>query len=148
MHAIERGSRIRFLAVALGVWAGLAAAAAADDLPAHPSDLEFPPLDFEPPLATDFRHELPGGAALYLAPSHEFPLVTVTFTFRGGTYLEEPTQAGLAETLGVLMRRGGTTTMAPDEFDERLDFLAANVTATVNEEQSRASFPMAVIFNS
>ena len=76
---------------------------------------------------------------MYLAPSHELPLVDVSFTFRGGEYLETPEQAGLASTLGAMMTRGGTETMLPEELDERFDFLAARVTAFVGAEWSRVS---------
>jgi zinc protease len=109
------------------------------DIPSHPDELVFAPLQFTPPVASEYRHELPGGVAVYLAPSAELPLIDVTFTFRGGRYLEPPDQAGLGEALGRLIRRGGTTTLSPASLDERLDFLAAEVRSFVGPEQSGAS---------
>lgn len=117
----------------------LGPAAPARAIPPHPEALTFPPLDFEPPVASEFRRELPNGVPVYLAPSHEFPLVTITFTFKGGTYLEEPGEAGLGSTLGSLMRRGGTMTVPAEELDEKFDFLAANVSTYVAQESSGAS---------
>ena len=66
--------------------AGLGPAAVAD-IPPHPDQLEFPDLDFTPPRASDFREELPDGVPLYMAPSHELPLVTIAFSFRGSNAL-------------------------------------------------------------
>jgi len=109
------------------------------DIPTHPSDLVFPPLDFTPPAASDYRQELPGGVPVYLAPSKEFPLIEITFTFKGGSYLDPADQVGLGDALESMMRRGGTMTVSAEEMDERFDFLAANVRSSVGAEQSSAS---------
>jgi predicted Zn-dependent peptidase len=108
-------------------------------LPAHPTEIQFPELSFEPPVGSEYRHELSSGVPVYVVPSHEFPLVTVSFTFKGGDYLVSDDHVGLASALGNQMRRGGTTSMSPDDLDERLDFLAANVGTSVGSETSGAS---------
>jgi len=108
-------------------------------IPAHPDELVYPELAFTPPVAAEYRHETSGGVPVYIVPSHEFPLVTLSFTFRGGAYLSSKEQAGIAGMLGQQMRRGGTESIAPDELDERLDFLAANVGTFVGGETSGAS---------
>ena len=74
-----------------------------------------------------FRHELPGGVPVYLAPTDEFPLVTISFTFKGGAYLESAEDAGLASVLGSQMRRGGTTSVSAGKLDERFDSTPALV---------------------
>ena len=78
---------LRIALIAFGLVATAALAAAPADIPPRPEEIEFGPLDFEPPRAADFRHELGGGVPVYLAPSREFPLVKLTFTFKGGSYL-------------------------------------------------------------
>ncbi len=100
------------------------------DVPAHPDDIAFPEIVFEPPSAQDYRTELQG-IPVYLAPSSELPLVTISLTFRGGGYLEDPAQIGLASMTGQLMRTGGTASLSPEELDEELAFLAANVSSGV-----------------
>jgi predicted Zn-dependent peptidase len=115
------------------------ASPAAADIPAHPEALEFPSFDFEPPVAAEYRRELTGGVPVYLVPSSEFPLITITFAFKGGAFLVGEEHTGLAGMLGTMMRRGGTTTVSAEDFDERVDFLAANVSTSVGDDSARAT---------
>lgn len=117
---------------------GLLAFSVSAQIPGHPDELSYPALDFTPPAGEEYRHELANGVPVYIVPSHEFPLVDISFTFKGGSYLEPAEQAGTASTLGSQMRRGGTTTVDPDELDERLAFLATNVSTFVGSETSGA----------
>ena len=108
--------------------AAAAAAAAGADIPGHPDQIEFPPLQFTPPAAADYRHTIStsaGEVTVYLAPSDEFPLISVTFTFKGGDDLDTPDRVGLTSAMASLMRRGGTTTVSAADLDEEFDFLAA-----------------------
>jgi zinc protease len=109
------------------------------DIPPHPDQIQFDPLKFEPPSAEQFRHTLSSGVVVYLAPSHEFPLVNIAFAFKGGAYLDPADKTGAGELTGALMRSGGTSTLSPEQLDERLDFLAANASAFVGPTQSGAS---------
>jgi zinc protease len=102
-------------------------------IPARPDEIAFPPLQFEPPSAHDYRHEVEvGGVAVpvFLAPSHEFPLIDVVFTFTGGTYLDPPDQPGLVAAMAAMMRRGGTAELPAEALDEEFDFLAANASTS------------------
>ncbi len=109
------------------------------DLPARPEKIEFQPLTFTPPNARDYRRTLSNGVAVYLAPSKEVPLVSITFTFRGGAYLEPPGKAGLARMTGSMMRRGGTAAMKPADLDEELDFLAAMCMTSIGSTSATAT---------
>lgn len=125
----------------LTVAAGLLIAAAAPSLaiPPRPEELTFAPLSFTPPDAKSFRHTLKDGTVVYMAPSKEFPLVTVSLSFRGGDYLDPSDASGLASMTGALMRAGGTTTMKPADLDEQLDFLATRVGVRVGGVSANAS---------
>jgi len=106
----------------------LATTAASAQTPTHPDEIEFPPLTFDPPQAADYRHTISSSAGevpVYLAPSHEFPLISVTFTFNGGSDQDSPDGAGLASAMASMMRRGGTATVSAENMDEEFDFLAA-----------------------
>ncbi len=110
----------------------------ADDIPAHPREIEFEALNFVPPSADEFRHELSNGVPVYMAPSNEFPLVQIRFSFKGGGYLEPVDKAGLSAMTGQMIRTGGSSMMAPSELDEEFDFLAADVSVGVGATSASA----------
>jgi predicted Zn-dependent peptidase len=128
-----------FLTV-LAVSASLASPAwPAGDIPKRPEEIDFAPLAFEPPNAADYRHALSGGITAYLAPSSELPLVNVSCTFRGGSFLDPAEKIGLARATGAMMRRGGTADKTAEQLDEELDFLAANVSVAGGETTCAAT---------
>ncbi len=104
---------------------GPRAASSPQEIPPRPEEIRFPPAAFEPPRARDYRHELPGGVTVYLAPSAELPLIDVSFTFRGGSCLDPAGREGLVAATAAMMRRGGTADLAADALDEEIDYLAA-----------------------
>lgn len=128
---------IRVTCAALVVSGG--AMAIADDLPAHPSQIEFEALDFTPPEVSDYRNELSSGVPVFMAVSDEFPLVTISFSFKGGAYLEPEGKTGLAAMTGQMIRTGGSAMMSPSDLDEEFDFLAANVNVGVGGRSANAS---------
>ena len=139
---MKRARPIRGLVVAacLIVLAGWPAApAGAQPIPAHPSDLRFEPLDFDPPDAASHRHVLSNGAVAFVVPDRTLPLVTVSVLVRTGSYLEPSGKAGLASLVGGQMRAGGTAALGPGDFDEELAFLAANVRSGIDDTVGRAS---------
>lgn len=117
---------------------GLAVPAANADIPPRPEQIDFPPLSFEPPDAADYRHEL-DGVPVYLAPSREFPLINISFTFKGGEYLDDPDMIGLARATGQMMRRGGAGSYTAEAMDEELDYLAAIATTFCGPRASNAT---------
>jgi predicted Zn-dependent peptidase len=105
----------------------VAAPALADELPARPENITFKPLTFNAPKAADYRHVLSNGVVVFLAPSKELPLIDLSMTFRGGDFLDPMDKTGLAGMTASLMRTGGTKSMSPKDVDERLDFLATDL---------------------
>jgi zinc protease len=125
-------------------------------LPGRPEDLSFKALDFTPPSAKDFRRTLPDGTPVYMAPSKEFPLVTLSLTFKGGSYMDPAEIPGLTEAMAAMVRTGGTATVKPADLDERLDFLATQasvgargnaISATMNCLKSNLDESMALFFD-
>jgi len=114
-------------------------AGASTDLPARPEKIQFQPLEFQPPNAKDFRRTLSNGVPVYIMPSSEFPLVNITFSFKGGAYLEPDAKAGLASMTGAMIRRGGTTSVSAQDLDEAFDFLAANASTFVGSTTAGAT---------
>ncbi len=108
-------------------------------IPDRPESLVFTPLRFEPPSAAEYRHTLPCGLTVFLAPSIELPLIDLSITFKGGSYLESADEIGLAGMTSALLRTGGTTTVAPSEIDETIDFLASEVKIGIGLTNASAS---------
>jgi zinc protease len=108
-------------------------------LPQRPEEIAFEPLSFEPPDSAAYRHQLPDGTAVYLAESHEFPLVSLSLTFKGGASLDPPELPGLAAMTARLVREGGTSDRQPGEVDDSLDFLATEVSVAAGDTFTTAS---------
>ncbi len=108
---------------------------AAADIPPHPDQLTYPPFTYTPPSAKDYRAVLPSGPVAYLAESRELPLVNISLVFRGGSYLDPAGKEGLSDLAGYLLTRGGTRTRTPEQLEERLAFLAAQLSSRWGEER-------------
>lgn len=105
----------------------------------RPEQLQYGPLEFEVPDAQRFRHQLPGGIVAYVVPDRSLPLVNVVLTLRTGAFREPATKPAVAEMTATMMRVGGTVTRTPEAFDERADFLAAQVGSTSGDTSARVS---------
>lgn len=119
--------------------AGFAPWAFGAEIPKHPSLLQFPPLDFEPPNAAMHRRELNHGAVAFMVEDHELPLVNVALTVRTGKFVLSKEQVGLAGMTGSQMRSGGTANMNPRDFDEEAAFLATELGTSIGATSGGAS---------
>lgn len=129
---------IALLAVSL-LAPAVAAAAPADGIPARPEQLTYPELLFEVPEAAKYRHELPGGVVAYVVEDRALPLVKLQAGFRTGAFREPEGKPGLAALTATLLRKGGTRSLTPEQFDERVDFLAAGLTSSAGDLVATAS---------
>ena len=136
-NSLRLAVRVGLLGVTLSCFAALVWAQT-DQIPSHPSELTFPPLEFTPPKAADHRHELSNGVVVFVVEDHTLPLVDLSVTVRTGTYLDPLDKIGLGTLTGDQMRAGGTTSKTPSEFDEEAAFLAAQVGSSIGQTQGRA----------
>lgn len=123
-------------ALALCAWA---AGASTPAIPDRPEKLKFPPLDYEPPDPKSVRVELKNGPVAYVASDKELPLVNIAIYIRGGDYVEAEGNEGLAELTGYLLSRGGAGTNTAEQLEERLAFLAANLSSSFGDTQGSVS---------
>jgi zinc protease len=119
--------------------ASLGIAVAADPIVKHPRELHFPPSEFNPPRAADYRHKLSNGATAFLVEDHEFPLIHIAVLIHTGGYLEPAGKTGVAQLMGSQMRSGGTKSKTPDNFDEEAAFLAAEIGSSAGDVSGDAS---------
>jgi len=114
-------SRLTILFAVL-LLAGCAAA------PQNPRELEFPPLEFRLPQVE--KIELDNGIRLYLKENHELPLVSVTAMVGAGSIGDPESKTGLGGLFAATLRTGGTASLDPDELEESLDRLAADLSVS------------------
>lgn len=105
----------------------------------RPEQLAFKPIVYEPPRAKDARVVLNNGMVVYIAEDKTLPLVSINLTMRVGSYLVPTGKEGLAGFTGAQMRRGGTRRLSAEALDERLDFLAAQVSTGIGDTAGSAS---------
>lgn len=117
----------------------LAIPLAAQDIPDHPDKLRYKPLAFEVPDAASFRVELKGGAVAYLQEDRSLPLVELQILFPGGSFWDEKGKEGAAAMAGTLMRTGGAGELTPEQFDEEVDLIAAQIGVSVGATNGAAT---------
>ena len=117
----------------------LAAPPVAKDIPAHPNELVYPPLDYQVPPAAQFREVLPNGLVVYIAEDRMLPTFDLTVTIRTGGAFAPPEKAGLAALTGEQLRDGGAESLTPEEMDERIEFLAASLSSRITDTRGTAN---------
>jgi zinc protease len=108
-----------------------------DPIPQRPEQLQFPPLEYQPPHPNEFRVVLSNGPIAYVATDRELPLVNLSVLVRVGNYLDPQGKEGLADLTGYLLSKGGTRTRSAEDFEERLAFLAAEFSSQVTDTEGR-----------
>jgi zinc protease len=127
------------IALVLILSVGISGAAKKKSIPSHPDKLKFDKLKFEVPDPADYRFELAEGNTVFIAEDHALPLVNIAMTLRSGSFLDPEGKTGLSGATGMMLRRGGTENLTAEEFDERADFLAANIGSSSGDTSAGAS---------
>ena len=111
----------------------------ADKIVDHPDKLTYEELKYQPPKPADYRTVLKSGAVAYIAENKELPTFDLTITIRTGAMYEPPDKAGLADFTGYLMRNGGVEGMTVKQIDERLAYLAGEITVRIDGASGTAN---------
>jgi zinc protease len=107
----------------------------ASDIPDRPEKLSFPPLEFNPPKPETYRVPLKTGPVAYVVPDRELPLVNIAISVRTGDWVEPVGKEGLTDLCGSLLTRAGTESRTAQELEERLAFLAAQLSSGIQGAQ-------------
>lgn len=107
--------------------------AAEPAIPAHPDQLVYPPLVYEPPQAEAHRHVLKNGVVVYLVEDHRVPLVDVAFTIKADDWKEPQGLEGLHTGAFELMSDGGTTRHDATWIEEETAYLGAYLESRSDE---------------
>ena len=116
-----------------------ASLASAQAVPENPEKLTYAPLTYTPPVAKDSRIVLKNGMTAFLLEDRALPLVNIQVIIRAGVWLEPAGKEGLVRLAGQQMRAGGTKSLTAEQFDERADFLAAQISSSMGETSATAS---------
>lgn len=130
---------MRLIPLIQAVAFGVVLAVSGAEIPDRPEKLSFPPLTYEPPDPAQYRVPLKSGPVAYVVPDRTLPLVTVTLLVRCGNYLDPKGEEGLADFTGYLLARGGTARRTAEELDERMAFLAAQLSSGVGDDSGTVS---------
>jgi zinc protease len=98
-------------------------------LPQHPDQLHYSELEFQLPAADILV--LDNGIRLYLKEDKELPLVQMTAMIGAGAMSVPEEKTGFAGLFGSSWRTGGAGERSPEELDEYLDHLAADLSASL-----------------
>ncbi|MDD5555763.1 MAG: pitrilysin family protein [bacterium] len=110
----------------------LAGACAAPPAARHPLDLALPPLRLEPPRVE--RLLLDCGAPLYILEDRSLPLFGFFGLARAGSAWDPQGKEGLAALVAETIRTGGAGRLGPEELDRELEFIAAAVSTTADQD--------------
>ena len=113
--------------------------AAAQDIPDRPEELVYPDFMFETPDGSDHHHTLSNGIPVIVVEDHTLPLIRMGVTLRMGSFLDPADRVGLSSLTATMMREGGAGSRSPEELDERIEFLAAQISVSSRDTEARAS---------
>jgi len=111
------------------------------EIAGHPDKIQFPPLEVTIPKPK--RTELDNGLIVYLLENHELPLIEIIVRFKLGSIYDPPDKLGLANLTANLMRNGGIGKLSPQELDEELYSIGANL--SVSAETEEISFELSIL---
>jgi predicted Zn-dependent peptidase len=105
------------------------------NIASRPEQLKYPTMEYQPPSPADYRVALKNGPVAYVVTDRSLPLVNIAIYVHTGQYVEPDGKEGVADLTGYLLARGGTKSKTAEEMEERLDFLAAQLSSSVGENQ-------------
>jgi len=96
----------------------------------RPENFKYEKLDFTVHKPNEYRTTLSNGLVVYIAEDNEIPWFNASLMVKTGPFLEPTNKIGVEGLVSSIMRSGGSTTMNGEQINERMDFLAGNVSAT------------------
>ncbi len=117
----------------------LAAGCASQSLP-DPRQMSFAPVTFEVPDVQ--RQNLPNGVQLYMREDHELPLIEMTALIGAGTIADPAEKTGRSDLLAKLLATGGAGDRAPEELDQTLALMAADLNTAAETYHTTVSLSL------
>lgn len=130
---------MRFIAITAFSALLAASSEAQDSIPPAPEQLKYGSLAWNVPTAEQHRSVLKNGMIVYAIEDRSLPKTDLSITLRAGSFWEPAGKEGLASMAGSVMRSGGTAGMTPEALDERLEFLAIQLSVGIGDVSASAS---------
>ncbi|MEW6411906.1 MAG: pitrilysin family protein [Candidatus Zixiibacteriota bacterium] len=125
--------------LAMTILLAFVASVTAADIVDHPEKLKYEKLQYQPPKPQDFRHTLKCGATAYVIENPEMPTFDLAIIVKTGSMYDPVEKAGLANMTAYLMRNGGVEGMTASALDERLAYLAGEISIRMEDDRGEAS---------
>jgi len=102
--------------------------------------LQFEDISWDiPKLGVDVAVDtLPNGLVLFMMEDHRLPVLNIRALIKTGRIYIPNEKRGLAGLVGSVMRTGGTETMEPEMLNEELEYIAASIETSVDDESASA----------
>lgn len=126
--------------VFLCAWVVQAATPGGKNLPSHYSKISFPEWTYLPPHPKDYRVELKHGVIAYLVPDSNLGVIRLSLFCGRPNLPREPGKTALLRLYSNLLKDGGSKRLPPEVLEDSLEFIAASLSASLQDYQSVASF--------
>ena len=133
-------SRSHFIVMVACLAALIVLAGCSTPQPKNPDQLQYPVLNFQLPEVETLT--LTNGIRLYLKKDSELPLVQMTAMVGSGAMTTPAEKTGFAGLFGGTWRTGGAGDRTPEELDEYLDHLAADLGASLGPYSATLSLSL------
>ena len=92
-----------------------------------PSELKYPPLQYEPPDPAAFRSVGASGLRAYVQEDRSLPLFNISALVNFGNLYVPKEKEGLGAVMSRTLIPGGTRTVEGSAIEERIDFLGGTL---------------------
>jgi predicted Zn-dependent peptidase len=86
------------------------------------------------------RHTLENGMSVFLMRDTSWPLVNGQALVHTGSIYEPASKVGLASVTGDVLRTGGTTNIAADDLDAKLESMGAYIESNIGQSSGSVNF--------
>jgi zinc protease len=105
-------------------------------LPNHYKEIQFPEFNYQPPNPEDYRFEIQPGVVAYLYPSKQLPMISLNMIFKEQNLPPDTLDVAALSLLSSMYISGGSTRLNPAQVDDSLEFLSANLSASLGDHSS------------
>jgi zinc protease len=108
-------------------------------IPDRYTQIAYPEFTYKPPYPKDYRVVLDRGVVAYLVPDTTLALIQMTVFCGHPNLVAKPADVGSFNLYSSMLKSGGTVRFSPEQLEDSLEFVAANLGAGIGDFQSELS---------